>query len=119
VEDVVEAVVAAGFFDRGDVGGLFDDADLASIAGGTGAVETGIDVGDVVAEGAEAERGFEGADGVGEGVGVGVRRAQDVEGEALRGARADTGELAEFVDEPRHGSGEAGGHGRQMLEIRF
>ena len=90
MEDVVDAVVAAGFFDGGDVGGLFDDADEALVAGGRGAVEAGVDVGDVVADGAEAERGFEGADGVGERGGVGVGRAQDVEGEALRGACVPT-----------------------------
>ena len=55
VEDVVDAVVAAGLFDGGDVGGLFDDADEALVAGGAGAVAAGVDVGDVVADGAEAE----------------------------------------------------------------
>ena len=52
VEDVVDAVVAARLFDGGDVGGLFDDADDVLVADGAGAVAAGIDVGDVVADGA-------------------------------------------------------------------
>jgi hypothetical protein len=72
VEDVVDAVVAAGLFDGGDVGGLFDDADDALVARGVGAVGAGVDVGDVVAERAEAEvlleRGWMAARGAGVGV---------------------------------------------------
>jgi hypothetical protein len=84
---------------------------IVLIAGGVGAVGAGVDVGDVVADGAEAEVLLEGGDGGGEVLGVGVRGAQDVEGIALRGLGADAGQLAEFVDEPGHGRGEAGGHG--------
>ncbi len=108
VEDVVDAVVAAGFFDGGDVGGLFDDADEAVVAGGGGAVGAGVDVGDVVADGAEAEVLFNLADRVGEGVSVFGGGAEDVKGEALGGFGADAGELAQLVDEAGHGLGEAG-----------
>ena len=94
MEDVVDAVVAAGLFDGGDVGGLFEDADDVLVADGAGAVVAGVDVGDVVADGAEAELGAEDEDGFGEGTGVVVGGAEDVEGEALRGFGADSGELA-------------------------
>jgi len=80
VEDVVDALIGAGAFDGGNRGGLFDDADETQVAGGAGAVGAGVYVGDVVADGAEAEAGFEGADGVGERFGIGVGGAQDVEG---------------------------------------
>ncbi len=103
VEDVIDALVASGAFDAGDAGGLFDDADQALVARGTGAVGAGVYVGYVVADGAETQGGFEGADGVGEGCCVFVGGAQDVEGEALGAFGADAGEFFEFVDEPGHG----------------
>ncbi len=115
VEDVVDAVVAAGLFDGGDVGGLFEDAERALVADGAGAVGAGVDVGDVVAEGAEAELGAEFEDGFGEGAGVFVGGAEDVEGEALRGFGADAGELAQLVDEAGHGFGETG-HFSRLLQ---
>ena len=88
--------------------GLLDDADGVPVAGGAGAVAAGIDVGDVVADGAEAELFAQDEDGVGEGAGVVVGAAQKVEGEALGGFGADAGELAQFVDEAGDGVGEAG-----------
>lgn len=108
VEDVVDAGVGAGFFDGGYVGGLLEDAEEALVADGVGAVDAGVDVGDVVAEGAEAQVGLELSDGEGEGVGIGGGGTEDVEGQALGGLRAYSGELAELLDEARHGFGEAG-----------
>jgi len=108
VQDVVDALVASGAFDAGDAGGFLDDAHQALVADGAAAVGAGIYVGYVVADGAEAQGGFEGAHGVGEGGGVFVGRAQDVEGEALRTLGADAGEFFEFVDEPGHGLGVTG-----------
>ena len=115
VEDVVDALVAAGALNGGDAGGLLDDADEALVADGGGTVGAGIDIGDVVADGAEAEAGFEGVDGVGEGGGVFLGGAEDVEGEALGGFGADAGKFFEFVDE----AGErlcVTGHGLRVAE---
>ena len=103
MEDVVDAHVASGALDAGDAGGLFYYADEALVADGAGAVGAGVDVGDVVADGAEAQAGLEFADGVGESGGVIVRGAQEVEGEALGALGAYAGELLEFFDEPGHG----------------
>jgi hypothetical protein len=72
MKDVVQAIETAGLFDGIDVGRFFDDADRVLIAGGVGAVGAGVDVGDVVADGAEAEVLLEGGDGGGEVLGVGV-----------------------------------------------
>src|ERR1039458_4795174 len=47
MEDMVDALVAAGPLDGGDVAGLLHHADQALVAGGTGAIGAGIDVGDV------------------------------------------------------------------------
>ena len=102
VEDVVDALVAAGAFDGLDAGGLFDDADKALVADRAGAVDAGIDVRDVVADGAEAKAGFQGAHGVGERGGVFVAGAQEMKGEALGALGADSGELLQFVNEPGH-----------------
>jgi hypothetical protein len=44
VEDVVDALVAAGSLDGGDAGGFFDDADETLIANGVRAVSAGVNV---------------------------------------------------------------------------
>ena len=84
VQHVIDAVVVAGLFDGGDVGRLLDHAHQPLVARRTGAIDAGIDVGDVVADRAEMQAGLHLADGVGEQFGVLVAGAQDVEGEALR-----------------------------------
>ena len=66
MKDVVYPVIGACLFDGGDVGGLFEDTDEVMVAGGTGAVDAWVDVGDVVADGAEAEVLLDLADGDGE-----------------------------------------------------
>ena len=103
VQDVEDAVPGAGLFDGADIGWLLDDAHQALIAGGAGAVEAGIDVGDVVADGTEAEALFDVADCGGKSYSILVIGAQDVKGEALRGFVADAGQLAQLFDEARHG----------------
>src|ERR1017187_2387569 len=107
VQHVVNAVVAARLLDGGDVGGLFHDTDDVLVADGAGAVAAGVDVGDVVADGAEAEAGFDLADRVGKGLRVRVGRTQDVESEPLRRLGPDAGQLAQLVDEAGHGFGES------------
>jgi len=82
VEDVVDALVAAMgvscSLDRGDVSRLLDNADQALIAGWAGAVGAGIDVGDVVADGAEAQAGLEVMHGFSQRRRIVVGGAQDV-----------------------------------------
>jgi len=47
-----------GFFDGGDVGGFFHDAHQPPVPGSAAAVNTGINVGDVVADRAQAKIGL-------------------------------------------------------------
>jgi hypothetical protein len=115
VEDVEDSVEVLGFVDGGDVGGLFDDANQALVAGCAGAVNAGIDVGDVVADGAETQIGFNVADGGRKSLGVVVTGAEDVEGETLRAFCAYAGELFELIDEARHGFGKFR-HGDEGIE---
>jgi len=82
---VVHAAVGARFLDSHDVVRLFHHANGPATARGPGAVETGIRVGDVVADGAFADFFFCVANGVGERQGVFGRRAQQKKSEALRG----------------------------------
>ena len=103
VQDVEDAIPGARLLDGADVGGLLDDAHQALVAGGAGAIEAGIDVGDVVADGAEAQALLDLADRGGERFGVLIVGAQDVKGQALRGFVADAGQLAQLLDEARHG----------------
>src|SRR3981081_1284915 len=102
VQDVEDAVKVLGLFNGSDVSGFFDDADQTLVAGGAGAIGAGVDVGDVVAQRAESQVSLKVADRGSQGVCVVVARSQDVEGEALRALGAHSGELLEFVDQPRH-----------------
>jgi hypothetical protein len=113
VEDMVDAVEVLGLVDGGDVGGLFDDADQTLVARGAGAVDAGVDVGDVVADRAQTQAGLDVAHGGGEGLGIVFAGAKNVEGEALRGFCSDAGEFLQLVDEARHGFGKFG-HGARL-----
>ena len=115
MQHVVDAPVGLRSLDRGDAGRLFDDANQALVAGCAGAVDAGIDVGDVVADGAETQIGFNVADGGRKSLGVVVTGAEDVEGETLRAFCAYAGELFELIDEARHGFGKFR-HGDEGIE---
>jgi hypothetical protein len=106
MQHVIDAVVV-GALDHGDAGGLFDHADLPLVARGAGAVDAGIDIRDVVADGAEAQLRLQLANSVGERVCVGHAGTQDVEGKALRTFGADAGKFAQLLNEARHGLCEA------------
>jgi hypothetical protein len=99
---MIDAVEMFGFFDGGDVGGLFEHANQALVAGCAGAVDAGVDVGDVIAEGTEAKAGFDVADRGCKRFGVFVTGAQNVEGKSLRALRANTRQLLQFVNQTGH-----------------
>jgi hypothetical protein len=105
VENVVDTLKSACALDRVDAGRFLDYADDALVAGRAGAVGAGIDVGDVVADGAEAQTCLEPAHGFSEGRSIVVGGAQDMEGEALGTLCADAWELLQFFNEPGHGLG--------------
>src|ERR1700741_232301 len=84
VEYVIHAVVAARFFNRGDVGRLFDDANEALVAGRAGAIQARIDVSNVVADGAEPQARLHFAHSVSQCVRVLIAGSKDVKGEPLR-----------------------------------
>jgi len=108
VEDVEDSIEVLGLFDGSDIRGLFHDAHQTLVAGRTGAVRAGIDVGDVVADRAETEIRFDVPDGLGQAFGIFIAGAEDVEGQTLRALGADAGELFQFINEPRHGFGKLG-----------
>src|ERR1022692_4794283 len=99
---MIDAVIMARFFRGGDVGWLLDNADELLVASRTAAIDTRIDVGNVVADGAQTQFLFEVTNGGGEGFGVIGAGTENVKGEALRAFVADAGQLLQFVDEPRH-----------------
>ena len=86
--------------DRDDVAGLLDDADHARVAALVGADPAARAVGEVEADLAQADALLDLADRLGERGGVLRRRAQDVQRQALRRARADPRQLAELGDQP-------------------
>jgi hypothetical protein len=112
VQNVINAIKMPRFLDRGDVGWFLDYADQLLIAGGTAAVDAGIDIGDVVADRTQAQIGFDVADSAGESFGIILARTQNMKGEALGAFVADSRQFFELVDEPGHRFGEA----RHFLE---
>lgn len=107
MQHVVDAVKMAGLLDGSDIRGFLHHAYKALVAGGVAAVGAGIDVGDVIADRAQAEIGLDVANGGGERFRIGVARAQDMEGEALGALASDPGQLFQFVNEPGHRLGKA------------
>lgn len=107
MENVIDAVEVACFFDGGDIGGLFDDANEFLIPSRAAAVDARLYVGDVIANGTEAQLRLDVTDGYGERFGIFAARAQDMERQALSGLAADAGQFPEFVNEPGHGLGKA------------
>jgi hypothetical protein len=108
VQDVEDAVEVFGLFDGGDVGGFLNHADHALVAGCAGAVEARVDVGDVVADGAETEVGFDVTHGGREGLGIFFAGAKNVKGQPLRAFGADARKFFQFVNQPRHRFGKFG-----------
>ena len=99
-EHVVAAAELVHALERDHVGGLLDDADHAGVAPLVLADPAARALGEVEADLAQADALLDLADRVGERGGVLVGGAQDVEGEPLRGAVADPGQLRELGDQP-------------------
>lgn len=104
-EHVVAATEGSGFFDREDIDGPFDNANLGGIAFGVFADVAGGSIGESTADGALADLIPCGAEGVGEVMDFVGRRLDDEEREAFGGAWANTGKLTQSQDETRYGLG--------------
>jgi hypothetical protein len=104
---VKDSIEVLRLINGGDVGRLFDDADQALVARGAGAIYAGIDVGNVVADGAETKIGFDITDSDGEGFGVFIAGAENVKSQALRALGSNARELFQLIDQARHGFGES------------
>ena len=108
MQHVIDAVVEARLFDGCNVGGLFNHTYQPLVARWVRAVSAWIDIGDVVADGAEVKLFFEIADRRGKGLGVFSAGAQDVKGHSLGALAAYAGEFLEFIDELSHRLGKLG-----------
>ena len=108
MKNVIDTIEITGPLDRRNVGRFFDNADELLVARRVGAVHTRVDVGDVVANGAEAQLGLHFADGVGEQGSVVFAGAKDVESQPLGALVADARQLLQFVNQPSHWFGELG-----------
>lgn len=75
VEHVIDAVIAARFLDRGNVGWFFDNANQALIARGAAAIYAGINVGNIAANRAKMKTGLDLTNRLGKQVGVFVAGA--------------------------------------------
>ena len=108
-------LVAACALDGGNVGRLLDHADHAVVARGTDAVGAGVDIGDVVADRAEAQVGLQAAHRLGQGRRILVGGAQNVEGEALRALGSHARQFLQLFNEPGHRLGIAA-HDARLLK---
>ena len=98
-EDVVEAAILGRALDREQVGRLLDDADDRAVATRVEADRAHLVLGQVPALTAEADALLDLLDRVRERDRLVRVRAQQVEREPLRGARADAGEPGQLGDE--------------------
>ena len=102
VQYVVDAIEMPRLFDCSDVGWFLEHADQLLVAGWTGAIDTGIDVGDVVADRTQAQIGFDIANCGRKRFSVVFARAQNMKRQTLGALAADARQLLELIDEPGH-----------------
>jgi hypothetical protein len=118
-QDVVNPSALACFFEDDDVFGLFDDTDSAFIATGIGANWAGIGFGEVVADFALFDFGFDGANGLGEGEGIGGFGFEDMKSEAFGGLRANARKASQLLNKFINGFSIAGRHSSTLRSIPF
>src|SRR5207249_7987747 len=102
-----------------DVRGLFHYANLPLIAGGTAAIGTWVNIRDVVADRTEPQVGFDVAHSGGERFGIFVAGTQNIESKPLRALAADSGQLLQFFNQPRHRLSKAIHSEGMILKIKF
>jgi len=103
---VIQPAILARLLDGHDVVGLLDHADHLAVPRGTGAVQAGVGVGDVIAHRAEAHVQFGVTNRIGERQRLLLSGAKNVKGEPLRGLGSDSGQVLELVDEALDRCGE-------------
>jgi hypothetical protein len=102
VQYVVSAIEVFCFFNRRDVGRFLYHTYNPLVASRATAVNARIDVGNVVADGAEAKAGFHITHGRGQAFRVSIAGTQNVEGKALSALAPDSRKFFQFVNEPGH-----------------
>jgi hypothetical protein len=108
-EHVVEAPIFVRPLERDEVGRLLHDADERAIPPLVATDLAALLLGQIPAFGAEADAVLHVADRVRERLCFVLRDTQEVEGEAVRRSRADSGQSRQLRDEVLDGRGE---HGR-------
>jgi hypothetical protein len=98
-KDMINPFALACFFEDDNVFGLFDDADSCFIAAGVGADGAGIGFGEVVASFALLDFGFDVANGLGEGEGIGGFGFEDMEGEPFGGLGANARKASQLLNQ--------------------
>lgn len=107
MKHVVRASEAPRLFDRRDISRLFHNAHQPLIAYCICAIGARIDVGNVVADGAQLQPGLQLADRICQPLRIFRRGSQNVKGQSLSALRADPRQLAQLVNQPRHRFGES------------
>ena len=98
-EDVINPFALACFFEDDHVLGLFDDADSAFIAAWFGANRASIGFGEVVADFALFDFGFDVADGLGEGQCLGGFGLEDMKGQPFGGLGANARKASQLLNQ--------------------
>ncbi len=109
-EDVINPFALACFFEDDYVFGLFDDTDSAFIAAGIGANRADFGFGEVEADFALLDFGFDVADGLGEGKGIGGFGFEDMKSQPFGGLRANTRKVSQLLNQFINGFSIAGRH---------
>src|SRR5262249_40928779 len=99
VQHVIQPPVFAGLFYRHLVVRLFHDQDNAPVALRVRAEAARVNIGDVIADGAEDDFIFDILNGLNESVGLLAFSSEDVKRETLGGLGADARHLLKLVDE--------------------
>lgn len=116
-EDVINPSALACFFEDDNVFGLFDDTDSAFIAAGIGANGAGIGFGEVIADFALFDFGFDVANGLCEGEGVGGFGFEDMEGQPFGGLRANARKASQLLNQFINGFSIASRHKIPLINI--
>src|SRR5437763_12492774 len=108
MQHMIDAVVVSGLFNRCDVCGFLDNAYETLVSRGTGTINAGINISDVVANGAKPKARLYFVNSTRQCRRILFARTQDVKSQALSRLTPNTRKFFELVDQASHRFSKAG-----------
>jgi hypothetical protein len=99
---VIDPIEVFGLFDGADIRRFFDHANHPLVARSAAAVNAGLDIRNVIADGAQTQLGLHVAHRRRQRLRILIIRTQDVKPEPLRCLAANSRQLLQFINQPRH-----------------